>query len=290
MPSIITARDEEILAALDKTPLTAAQLLALSEIFRNGRFTSERKVRARLHKLAGGPVRQARYGGLAGRVGSPSYYFLNPLGFRMLHGRDIRPHSKHAFNEIGVGRQQHTFAIADFVVQTLRAAHHFQIPVQDFYRENSLKLQIGRERLFPDCSFTLESAGIPFRFMVEIDCGTEPIHSERSVHAWQRKVELYESFADQSEDRFRVLLLSTKNHHRLDAILKLAANKAKNPRRRLFLAAPLDDYLSRQLPLFERSFRDHQGEPTALLPTPAMPLPQAAPSLFPEAIQECATL
>src|SRR5471030_571296 len=132
----ITARDEEILAALDKTPLTAGQLLTLSEIFVHGRFTSERKVRARLQKLLSGPVRQARYGGLAGRLGSPSYYFLSPLGFRMLHGRDVRPHSKHAFQEIGVGRQQHTFAVADFVVQTLRAAHHFQIPVLDFYREN----------------------------------------------------------------------------------------------------------------------------------------------------------
>ncbi len=184
MPTI-TARDEEILAALDKTPLTAGQLLALSEIFVNGRFTSERKVRARLQKLTSGPVRQARFGGLAGRLGSPSYYFLAPMGFRMLHGRDVRPHSKHAFQEIGVGRQQHTFAIADFVVKTLCAAHHFQIPVQEFYRENTLKLQVGRERLLPDCAFTLEKDGIPFRFMVEIDCGSEPIYSVRSVNAWR---------------------------------------------------------------------------------------------------------
>ncbi len=284
MPTI-TARDEEILAALDKTPLTAGQLLALSEIFVNGRFTSERKVRARLQKLTSGPVRQARFGGLAGRLGSPSYYFLTPLGFRMLHGRDVRPHSKHAFQEIGVGRQQHTFAIADFVVKTLCAAHHFQIPVQEFYRENTLKLQVGRERLLPDCAFTLELDGIPFRFMVEIDCGSEPIYSVRSVNAWQRKVELYEAFADQSEDRFRVLLLSTKNHHRLDAILKLAAGKAKNPRRRLFLAAPLDDYLGRHLPLFEQCFRDHQNQHVALLPTPKSPQPVIIESLSPEAIR-----
>jgi len=93
MPNAITARDEEILAALDKSPMTAAQLLAVSEIFRNGRFTNERKVRARLQKLTGGPVRQARYTGIAGRLGSPSYYLLTPLGFRMLHGNDARPYS-----------------------------------------------------------------------------------------------------------------------------------------------------------------------------------------------------
>lgn len=208
MPTI-TARDEEIL--LDKTPLTAGQLLKLSEIFVNGRFTSERKVRARLQKLMTGPVRQARYGGLAGRIGSPSYYFLSPLGFRMLHGNDVRPQSKYAFKEIGDGRQPHTYAIAEFVIQTLRSANHFAIPVIDFYRENALKLQVGWERLLQDCAFTLESDGTQFRFMVEIDCGSEPILSVRSVHAWQRKIELYEDYAEQSEDRFPTSFLMLKN-------------------------------------------------------------------------------
>ena len=204
MPSIITARDEEILAALDKTPLTAVQLLTMSDIFRNGRFTSERKVRARLQKLASGPVRQARYTGLAGRIGSPSYYMLTPLGFRMLHGNDARPHSKHAFKDIGVARQQHTFALAEFVVHTLRSIHAFQLPLLDYYRENTLKLTIARDRLLPDCAFSVALDGKEFHFMVEIDCGSEPIHSVRSVHAWQRKVELYESYAEQSSQRWYI--------------------------------------------------------------------------------------
>ncbi len=261
----ITIRDEEILAVLDKTPMTAAQLLAVSDIFRNGRFTNERKVRARLQKLCAGPVKQARYGGLAGRIGSPAYYLLTPLGFRMLHGNDARPHSKYAFKEIGIARQRHTYALAEFIIATLRSAHAFQIPVLDFFRENTLRLQVGRERLMPDCAFSLMQDGREYHYVVEIDCGSEPIRSVRSVHAWQRKVDLYETLAATAAQRFRVLVLTTQQHRRLDAILALAAKASKNPQRRLFLAASLDDYLGRRLPLFERLFRDHQQEPASLL-------------------------
>src|SRR5437870_12163787 len=78
-----TQRDSEILAALDRTPLTARQILKLSRTFAVP-FTDERRVRERLQLLcAARRVRQFVYA-TAGQ-GAPAYYVLSPLGFKLLH-------------------------------------------------------------------------------------------------------------------------------------------------------------------------------------------------------------
>ena len=267
----ITARDLDILSALDKTPLTAQQLWRLSETFAAGPFTSDRKIRLRLQKLCvAGQVRQDRYIAIAGRsAAAPNYYFLGPAGFRLLHGDEIRPHSKYAFSPLGIARQQHTHALAEVVVHVLLTAHRFQIPVVDHYRENALQIPIGRDRLLPDGAFTLQVGADEFHFMLEIDNASEPVRSVRTVHAWERKIQLYDALADQSGRRFRVLVVTTRNHRRIEAILGLAAEKMHNPGRTLFLGISLDDFLRRPLPFHERCFHDHRGQDVALLTVPS---------------------
>src|SRR5437660_8492100 len=116
-PVRITPRDLDILKALERTPLTARQLLKLSETFAL-RFTSERKVRLRLQALgSAGQVRQGRYVALAGRgAGTPKYYLLSPLGFRLLHDDATAPRRRHAFEAVGIAREHHTHALAEFIV------------------------------------------------------------------------------------------------------------------------------------------------------------------------------
>src|SRR5258708_4065890 len=78
-PSLLTPRDLEILTALDHCPLTALQLLRLSQTFVRP-FTGERRVRERLHVLcAAGRTRRWQYA-TAG-TGAPGYYTLTPLGY-----------------------------------------------------------------------------------------------------------------------------------------------------------------------------------------------------------------
>src|SRR5881409_3177341 len=113
----VTSRDFEILAALDRCPLTAAQLLKLSETFPLP-FTTERRVRERLQILCDcGRVRRSQYYATAGR-GAQNYYRLTSVGYRLLNGDDAKPPTKRYFSDIGVANHHHTRSLADFIVHT----------------------------------------------------------------------------------------------------------------------------------------------------------------------------
>src|SRR5436190_507261 len=102
---LLTARDLEILSALDRCPLTAEQMLKLSEAF-GAPFTSERRVRERLQQLcAAGRVRRWHYA-TAGR-GALGYYTLSRLGHQLLHASEEAFAAKRAFGPVGIARQFH---------------------------------------------------------------------------------------------------------------------------------------------------------------------------------------
>lgn len=189
---LVTPRDLEILTALDCCPLTATQLLKVSETFASP-FTHERRVRARLHVLCeAGRVRRWQYA-TAGR-GAPNCYTLSPLGYRILHGEKAVPPTKRAFEPVGLAKQRHTQSLAEFIVHSLVSAHRTGLTVSSFYRENTLRLAIGNESLFPDCSFQLiEETGQEYGFFVEIDGGSERIRSPKYADSWERKIRLYDS-------------------------------------------------------------------------------------------------
>ncbi|MCH7735327.1 MAG: hypothetical protein IH961_08970, partial [Chloroflexi bacterium] len=61
----------------------------------------------------------------------------------------------------------------------------------NFARENTLRIDVGQEHLFPDCAFDLITDNDErFRFHVEIDNGTERVRSQKDVDSWQRKIRL----------------------------------------------------------------------------------------------------
>src|SRR4051794_37648789 len=146
---LLTPRDLEILTALDYAPLTARQLLKLSCTFAQP-FPNERRVRDRLQALgSAGRVRRWQYA-TAGR-GAPNYYTLSPLGYRLLHGVGAIPPTKRAFSPVGIAQQHHTQSLADFIVHTTVSAHRAGVRFTGFYRENTLRLKVGDECLYPDC-------------------------------------------------------------------------------------------------------------------------------------------
>ncbi len=189
---LLTARDLEILTALDRCPLTAEQFLKLSQTFAVP-FTDERRVRERLQQLvAAGRVRRWLYA-TAGR-GALGYYTLSRLGHLLLRGDEEAAAARRAFGPVGIARQFHTLRLADFIVHTATSAHRAGLKLSGFYRENAFRLTVGQESLYPDCAFQLVTpSGFPFSFFVELDNSTEAIRSDKDRESWQRKLRLYDA-------------------------------------------------------------------------------------------------
>jgi hypothetical protein len=204
----------------------------------------------------------------ASRGGSPDYYKLTLLGYRLLHGANASPPTKRYFNEIGIAHQHHTHGLAEFLVHTVVGAHRQGIALRHYYRENSLRLQVGQEHLYPDCTFELHAPdGRRFNFLVELDNGTERIESVKDADSWQRKIRLYEEYQDKIyPHRFRVLAIATRSVERLQHILALASGHAKNPRRSLLYAISLNEYLLQADPIQAPCFRDHRETAVPLIP------------------------
>jgi hypothetical protein len=264
----VTSRDIEILVALDRCPLTVEQLLKLSSAFETHPFTSARSVQDRLQKLCSAQwIRRWRYA-TTSRGASPHYYKLTLLGYRILYGEDAEPTSKRQFSEIAIARHHHTVALSDFIVHTAVAAEKRHYRMQSFYRENTLKLTVGADTLFPDCAFELApSQGRQLNFVVELDNSTETVRSEKDTESWNRKIRLYDELQERSfPRRFRVLIVTTRSPERLAHILDAARSGVRNQKRSLFYGVHLADYLGQQDAVVAPCFADHFGRPVSLLP------------------------
>src|SRR4051794_2346039 len=110
-PLRLTLRDRDILAALERSHLTVQQLLKLSVTFAT-RFTSERRVQARLRQLSrGGLVRQWPYA-TTGAGGALHYFAPSLAGYRFLRGEDAPLPSKSVTGAVALSRQEHTRGLA----------------------------------------------------------------------------------------------------------------------------------------------------------------------------------
>ena len=262
---LVTNRDREILTALDHVPLTAAQLQKFSRTFALP-FTTERRVRERLQRLwESGWVHRWPYA-TAGQ-GAPNYYKLSRLGFQLIHGEEAAPPTKRAFGPVGFLKQEHTRALADFIVHTAVAAHQSGFRFTEFYRENTLRLQVEEESLFPDAAFQLiDAQGTAFNFFTEIDRSSERIRSDKDTESWDRKIRFYDRWQDGSKTRVRVLIIGIRESDRIGRILDTAARFMRNPDRSLFYAIALPMYIQQNDSLRRAVFRDHHQKPTALVP------------------------
>ena len=84
---LITARDRQILGALERSPLTVEQLLTLSQTFEKP-FRTPQRLRGRLGALReAGWLKRWRYATTC-RGGAPDYHKLTLMGFRILHGSE----------------------------------------------------------------------------------------------------------------------------------------------------------------------------------------------------------
>lgn len=264
MAPLVTDRDLDILAALERFPLTAFQLLTLSKTFPQP-FTDERRVRERLQALVSAKrIRKFRYA-IAG-PGAPAYYLLSPEGYGLLHGPDAPPPSKRAFHELSVSRQAHAFYLAEFLVHFIVQARSREHTLLEYEREHLCALQCGEESIRPDAGFQLRlKSGAYFRYYLEIDNSTERVRSTAVPDAWERKVRLYEKYAATSEERYRVLVVTTKSEDRLRHILRMSGELLTNKQKSLVCGTYLPTFLSTSNALETPCFLDHHGRRVPLI-------------------------
>ncbi len=261
----ITERDISVFTTLDRCPLTAEQLLRVSNSFAQP-FTSLRRVQERLRQLTCSRLIQSWW--YTSSTGCPvRYHKLSPATYRLLHGPDTRPRSKQMFSEISPSRHRHTQALADFIVHTTLAANFRGLRIRNFHGEDRLRVDIGEEYFFPDASFQLVSpADYRFNFFVEVDCGTETVYSDRlDVDHWQRKLHRYIQLHQSGGRRFRLLVVAVTSEKRLQNILDLAGRMTKGLDFRLVYGTLLADYLATADALFKPCFLSPDNREVSLL-------------------------
>lgn len=262
--TILTRRDLDTFRAISNTPLDARQLLEISVTFSQP-FTHERLVRRRMQQLAHSAfVSCFQYATCTS--GTLNYYKIAPLGYQILHGMKAELPHRRTFGPVSMALQQHTRALADFIVRTHAAAHCGHATLVGFWRENELRLSRQGQMMQPDCAFRLQgSDGRIYNYLVEIDCGSEPVRSSKHRESLEQKIRFYDGYQDGSTHRFRVLVLFTKSVSRLARFLETVSDTVTNQQRQTFYGATMADYLGARDPLCQPVFFDHHLRPRPLL-------------------------
>lgn len=268
----LTDRDWEVLTLLDCHPLTAEQILRVSASFENP-FTRLRLSQRRLHRLeSSGYLRSWPY---ATTSSSPHYYKLTKTAYRLLHGDDAVMPSRRYFEEISFNHHLHSRALGDFLVHLIVSARRRRITVRELARENSWRIDVDGDFLYPDCAFQLATpTGKSFNYVVELDNGTERVRSTKATESLERKIRGYDGHQRQysalDPRRYVVLFVTTRSPIRTDYILQAACTLMENPKRTVFLAIELDAFLSETDPFVHSSLRDNRGRRRGLLPSAAL--------------------
>jgi hypothetical protein len=265
---ILSKRDKALLALLEMTPLTAAQIRKASVTLGDEPFRDERRVRERMQSLSdAGFVKSWPAAVLGG--GLMHYYRLTFNGFRVLYPERDETPARTLVAEIAPSRFQHWMATAEIIVHTLVAAFTARIRVTKYHGDGKLTLAAGEYRQQPDCHFQFESGGKTFNILFEVDNATEPLESlrEQSLRSKLLGYECYQDWvlhnwrangASGTRPVFRVVVL-TRGVERARHILWLACKCARNPDRKLCYASTQDAFLTEPLAVTAPLFNDHHG-------------------------------
>ena len=265
----ISKRDSALLAFLDLTPATAAQIRKVSVTFGDEVFRDERRVRERLQSLGDAGLVKSFPAAIPGG-GSMSYYRLTMEGHRAAFPDTTEPPSRATLTEIAPSRLKHSMACADVIVHTFVACHEQRVEVMRSLGDGRLTLAIGEYRQQLDIHVQLRQSDMTFNLVFEVDNATEPLDSRRE-QSLRTKILGYESYQnwvlqlwkDSAREGpkpcFRVVFL-TIGPERANHILWLARDLARDRKRRLVYAATQDIYLAEPKAVTHPIFNDHHGQ------------------------------
>ena len=143
----LSKRDLALLALLEMTPLTAAQIRKASVTLGEEPFRDDRRVRERMQALGDAGFAASWPAAIAGG-GLMHYYRLTVAGFRLLHPDLPDAPPRALVSEIAPSRFQHALATAEIIVHTLVAAHAARVRVAKYHGDGKLTLAAGRSFIF----------------------------------------------------------------------------------------------------------------------------------------------
>ena len=129
----LSPRDLSLLRLLSWTPATTALLVRASSTFEGEAFTDERRLRERLQALSEAGVVRSWSSAHAGG-GLQNYYKLTPVGFEVLYGIEAPQPTRAFFSEVSPSLFEHTFRLAEVIVETVRACHFGKRGQEPFVR------------------------------------------------------------------------------------------------------------------------------------------------------------
>ena len=265
----IGSRDLDLLTAIDRTPLTAAQLCTVSQTF-SVPFHDEHNLRRRLRRLSDAGLLKSWSYAIVSNGRSPQYFKLTREGYRLLYGASAALPRRRYFEEVSHGHHYHTCYLADVIVHLAATGHQQGIDLRHFARENSVKLEAGGFTMYPDCAFQLVTGNNQaFNFVLELDNGTERMRSRQDVESIERKIRGYDihqsQFAADDPNRYVVLFVTTRSVYRLPKILSLADTFMQNRQRTVFVGCDFDTLLAPN-PFHDAVFTDHRCLRRTIIP------------------------
>jgi len=283
----IGSRDLDILTAIDRTPLTPAQLCKASQTF-SVPFHDEHNLRRRLRRLTEAGLLKSWPYAIVSNGRSPQYFKLTREGYRLLYGEGAALPRRRYFEEVSHGHHYHTSYLADVVVHLAVTGHRQGIALRHFARENSVKLEAAGFTMYPDCAFQLVNVdGRTFNFVLELDNGTERMRSKQDVESIERKVRGYDAhqsqFAADNPNRYLVVFVTTRSTYRLPKIMNLANAFMQNRQRTVFIGCDFVTLLNSD-PFSESVFVCHRSLRRTIIPMPTQRLKNQATSMTASAV------
>jgi hypothetical protein len=217
-------------------------------------------------------------------AGTAKYYKLTREGYRFIAGPGKSLPRRSYFNAVSPSLQNHTRSLANFIVRTLTAAHMHRAKVTSFYGENQLELKLGERSMRLDAAAQFKIKGYrPYNCLFELDCGTEPVYSQKQRESLSQKVNFVFEYEQSCQQTFRHYVIFATPTTRMANYLQMVDQLNPNSQRTICYAATLDHYLHGADPLRAPIFLDHKRQPASILPSPQMKL---LPVLEPESTLE----
>jgi hypothetical protein len=204
-----------------------------------------------------------------------NFYHLTPLGYRALYQMDPSLIDRQFFRAIAPTVREHRYALGQVVVHTLVAAQRCGVRIVRFHRENAFAIEVGGRVQKPDGMWRFERAEMVFNHLFEVDMGTAPLDAPGRTSI-RSKLATYEAYYDGvwqawkrqggrgHRPRFRVAFFAP-SRQRMEHILILARQLARNADRHLCYAVTMENYLATAEALTEPIFLDHHGRWDALV-------------------------
>jgi len=263
-----TGRDLRLLAGLYLTPMTRRQMLRLSTTFPQP-FVAYKSLDKRLTTLRRRDwIQKYPLVGIP-QTGQPQDVFkLTLRGFRQLcddPGRQAP--TKRFFTPPSELLRAHQYYQGEFLITLQQALSNQGLSFSSLRPDRVIRLNTPLGELVPDACWSFQvDSGREYRFLLELDCGTEQLIEKPQRETIERKIRQYLHLVRHRQQKLRVIFCTISSEKRMQHILTLAGQLQLNQQQSVFLGTTLARWQQSSAPLTQAVFQNHQGRAASLIP------------------------